>query len=87
MLSDYQTHSTPTQQKVQPAHYYRANMTSAEVDEINQAESLALDWQTEAQKTGRSFAIQMAIRYSEECLLIAEKLGVATCVRPFEVTP
>jgi hypothetical protein len=78
------TQETP---KTQPQFFYRQNMTAAEVDEINEAERLAEYWQTEARRTGREFANRMARRYTDEAFIVAQKLGVATCVKPFEVTP
>lgn len=67
-----------------PKNFYREGMTSAEVDEINEAEARALDWQNEARRTHSRYATRMAREYTEEVFALAAKFGVATCVKAFQ---
>lgn len=62
---------------------WRPDMTPDDVEEINAAESRALDWQAVYRRNPSRFNARYARLYTEECLALAEKYAISTVVKPF----
>ena len=62
---------------------FRPTMTDSDVDEINDAERRALDWQAAARRRPSNLNIRMAKETTEECLTLAAKFDCGTVVLPF----